>query len=313
MNQPTSDTPPPQTLPTVAPRTALPLATVGQFAAVVIIWSFTPLAAVWTVREIHWAWGLFIRFSLALPIAWGMMQWMGITLPLHAQAIRSYVAGALGLFGSMTLCYIGAQHVPSAVISMIFGLSPMVSGLLAVWVMRTEKFSMRQRVALAVSVLGMALALGLGQANLHFHLVGILTIGLAMLLYVLSTVWVRQVGANIHPFSQTLGATLVSWLGYVLLLPFYVGEIPQQLPSQNGMIALLYSAVFSSVVAMLCYYALIRRVAATTAMLTTVITPVLATLWGLMLNHEQLGQHFILGLLLLCLGLAVYSTSQQQR
>lgn len=45
------------------------LATAGQFIAVVIIWSLTPLAAVWTVQEIHWAWGLFIRFSLAIPIA----------------------------------------------------------------------------------------------------------------------------------------------------------------------------------------------------------------------------------------------------
>ncbi len=38
----------------VSPR----LATVGQFIAVVLIWSFTPLAAVLTVHEIHWAWGL---------------------------------------------------------------------------------------------------------------------------------------------------------------------------------------------------------------------------------------------------------------
>ena len=43
---------PTQTSPTVTmfhPR----LATVGQFIAVVLIWSLTPLAAVWTVHEIH--------------------------------------------------------------------------------------------------------------------------------------------------------------------------------------------------------------------------------------------------------------------
>ncbi len=48
----------PQLQPAVAPVTPR-LATAGQFIAVVLIWSLTPLAAVWTVHEIHWAWGFF--------------------------------------------------------------------------------------------------------------------------------------------------------------------------------------------------------------------------------------------------------------
>ena len=41
-----------QVQPTVVPANPR-LATVGQFIAVVLIWSLTPLAAVWTVHEIH--------------------------------------------------------------------------------------------------------------------------------------------------------------------------------------------------------------------------------------------------------------------
>ena len=103
------------------------------------------------------------------------------------------------------------------------------------------------------------------------------------------------------------GATLVSWVGYCSLLPFFWSEMPVQLPSLQSSIALIYSALFSSVLAMIFYYALLNTVSPTTLMLITIMTPVLATVWGSWLNQEQLSPDLILGLLLLCLGLALYS------
>ncbi len=300
---------PPQTIPTVTNAQIITprLVTVGQFSTVVIIWSFTPLAAVWTVQALHWAWGLFIRFSLALPIVFGCLAFMGIAMPIHRQALSSYAAGAIGLFGSMTLCYIGAQSIPSAMISMIFGLAPIFSGLLTWLFLANQRLGLKHILGLCLAVVGMALSMGFGQAKLHFQLWGILTVFMAVLLYVVSSLLVRKVGAEIHPLSQTAGATLFSWLGFLILLPFYTADMPTLMPSLQTSIAVLYSAIFSSVLAMVCYYALIQRLNATTAMLTTMTTPVLATIWGMFLNDEQLGPHFMLGLALLCTGLYIYS------
>ena len=128
-----------------------------------------------------------------------------------------------------------------------------------------------------------------------------------MLLYVVSAFAVRAVAAPIHPISQMTGATIMSWLGYCSLLPFFWSEMPDQLPSLQAHIALIYSAVFSSVLAMVFYYQLLNKVNPTTLMLITIMTPVLATLWGRWLNHEMLSSHFIWGLLLLCTGLACYA------
>ena len=58
---------------------------------------------------------------------------------------------------------------------------------------------------------------------------------------------------------------------------------------------------------MIFYYQLLNKVKPTTLMLMNIICPVLATLWGKWLNHELLSSHFILGLLLLCMGLACYA------
>ena len=300
--------PSPLSEPVVAPfsRTSR-FATAGQFATVVLIWSLTPLAAVWTVHEIHWAWGLFIRFSLAIPIALACQAYFKVKVPLHPQALLSYAAGALGLFASMAFCYMGASRVPSTVISIIYGSAPFVSGLVAIYIFRSEKLSAYQWLGLLLGMLGLYFALGLNAPNLLLDRFGIGLEIVAMLLYVFSAFAVRAVAAPIHPLSQMTGATIMSWLGYCSLLPFFWSEMPDQLPSLQAHIALIYSAVFSSVLAMVFYYQLLNKVNPTTLMLITIMTPVLASLWGRWLNNEMLSSHFIWGLLLLCTGLACYA------
>lgn len=312
MNHPSNknDFPSPLSAPVVASFSRYSrFATAGQFVTVVLIWSLTPLAAVWTVHEIHWAWGLFIRFSFAIPIALVCQAYFKVKVPLHPKALLSYAAGALGLFASMTFCYMGASKVPSAIISIIYGIAPFVSGLLATCIFKSEKLSAYQCTGLMMGMLGLYFALGLSSQNLVLNYLGIGLEVIAMILYVLSAFAVRAVAANLHPISQMTGATIMSWLGYCALLPFFWSNLPSQLPSLQTSIALIYSALFSSVLAMIFYYQLLNTVNPTTLMLITIMTPVLATLWGTWLNHEALSPHLILGLFLICVGLSLYSYS----
>lgn len=300
--------PTPQNVPIIASsHQGLRPAIIGQFLAVVLIWSFTPLAAVWTVKEMHWAWGLFLRFSLALPLAFIFLYAFKIKMPWTAHACLSYSAGALGLFGSMTLCYIGAQYVPSAVISMIFGFAPIISGLIAVMFLKQKWFSPQQSSGLLLATIGMGVALGIGSSAFNFHPLGITLEFSAVLLYVISALGISKLGQEIHPIAQMTGATLFSWIGYIVLLPFFT-QIPEwHNISIQGYVAIVYSAVFSSVIAMIFYYSLIQTLKTSTLMLLTIITPVLATMWGMWLNQESLSHLFFIGLGLVCIGLLLYS------
>ncbi|WP_151869643.1 DMT family transporter [Acinetobacter sp. TUM15509] len=293
----------------VSPR----LATVGQFIAVVLIWSFTPLAAVLTVHEIHWAWGLFFRFSIAIPLALICLFYFRQKLILTPQAFISYSAGAVGLFGSMTFCYMGATRVSSGMISIIYGTAPLWSGLIAVFILKREQFVKRQWYGLTVAILGLSLTLGIGADHIQLDLLGLLYEFIAVLLYVLSMFAVAKVGAEIHPIIQTTGSTLISWFGYLCLLPFFLTEMPAQLPSLQTCLALLYSALFSSVLAMIFYFHLIQKLNPTTVMLITILTPVFATCWGIWLNHEPISSHLVIGLILLCLGLFLYAYRNRPR
>lgn len=58
---------------------------------------------------------------------------------------------------------------------------------------------------------------------------------------------------------------------------------------------------------MIFYFRLIQQIKPTTVMLITILTPALATFWGVCFNHEPLHTHLLLGLLLLCAGLFLYA------
>src|SRR5690606_41594307 len=44
-------------------------------------------------------------------------------------AVRAYVVARPGVFGAMALSYLASQYVPSGLISVMFGLAPLLSGL----------------------------------------------------------------------------------------------------------------------------------------------------------------------------------------
>lgn len=287
------------------------LATVGQFIAVTLIWSFTPLAAVWTVNELHWAWGLFLRFSLAIPLVYICLLYFKLKLTCNAKALLSYAAGAIGLFGSMAFCYLGATRVPSSMISIIYATAPLWSGLIAVFILKQERFLILQWVGLVLAIFGLVLTLGLASEEIQLDMLGVAYQIIAVLLYVLSMFAVNKIKAEIHPIVQTAGSTLVSWLGYLGLIAFFYTEAPTQLPNLQTSLALIYSALFSSVLAMMFYFHLIQKLKPTTVMLTTILTPALATLWGITLNQEPFSSHLFMGLVCLAIGLIMYVYPKQ--
>ncbi len=152
--------PPADSAAVALPSSPTRLATAGQFIAVIVIWSLTPLAAVWTVQELHWAWGLFLRFSIAIPIALLCLKFFRLKLIFSTKAILSYCAGAIGLFGSMAFCYM-VQISSISHYFIIYGTSPLVSGLVSSFVLGRERFSSWQWLGLGIALVGMSFTLGL--------------------------------------------------------------------------------------------------------------------------------------------------------
>ncbi|MEK5795002.1 DMT family transporter, partial [Acinetobacter nosocomialis] len=57
---------------------------------------------------------------------------------------------------------------------------------------------------------------------------------------------------------------------------------------------------------MFCYFKLVRNIKATTLSLTNVMTPLLAMLVGVLVNHEKLSMFGVVGAAIILIGLFLY-------
>jgi Predicted permeases len=72
------------------------------------------------------------------------------------------------------------------------------------------------------------------------------------------------------------------------------------------MIGFVFTMIMSSIVAMLCYFWLIKRLAASTVSLSNVMTPVIALVLGATLNSEHISSNAFVGIVVVMFGIVMY-------
>lgn len=274
------------------------------YALLVFIWSTTPLAIVWSVDDLHALWALVLRFFIALPLAALLMLILRQHFPLNKTALHSYVAGAFSLIGSQFFTYLATAYLSSGIIALMFGLAPIMAGLIGLSVFG-QKLHQLQWLGMLIALLGLGMICFAGE-NQHVNPIGIIMMLMSVLSYAASIFWVKKVNANVAPVAQATGSILVSTLLAICIVPFIWQYAPSSMPSMKSIAALLYTVIMASLIAMFCYFKLVKNVKATTLSLTTVMTPMLAIFFGAWLNQEKLSFMVFVGAAVLLLGLAVY-------
>jgi len=282
----------------------------GAYLALVLIWSTTPLSIVLSVREIAPIWALLIRFTLALLLVCGVLLWQRQRLPLSRAALRCYVAGSLSMFWSMLCSYLAAPYIPSGLISLIYGVSPLLAGLYGHLIARSHRLGAEQWLGMLIALIGLIVVVRRTDGHAH-ALLGVLYVLVGVLCYVASMFWLRYEnerlgGVRLPPLIQTMGSLILSWAGLLVLMPWYWAARPLHMPDEISVAALVYGAVFASLVAMFCNFYLVMRVRPATLSLVTLMTPVLALFFGAWLNHEPLSWSMLVGAVIVIGGLGLY-------
>lgn len=277
---------------------------VVTYVLLVFIWSTTPLAIVWSVGDLYPLWSLAFRFFLALPLALGLLFIFKAKLPMNGLAIHSYIAGACSFIGSQIFTYLATDYVSSGIIALMFGLAPIMAGLIGHFVFKMHLHRL-QWLGMAVAVMGLAIICLGGQGN-QVQPVGIVLMLISVFVYCASIFWIKKVNAPLEPMSQATGSILISSFLALCMLPFIWQHAPHHIPNTQSLIGLFYAVIMASLLAMFCYFKLVKSVQATTLSLTTVMTPMLAILVGALLNNEKITGMILLGALVLLFGLFIY-------
>lgn len=283
----------------------------SAYLAVVIIWATTPLAVKWSSMGLDPVSGLFFRMLISAMVGWLLLKILRLPLRWDKQAVHGYLAANLGIVGCMGMVYWGSTKIPSGIVSVIFGMAPIISGLLANRFLGEKAFSILQWGALLLAIGGLALIFVGGADTAALDPEGVIIMIVAVTLFSCSGVWVKRIASEAHPLSHTVGALIFSVPILFIIWTFLVGEF-HQASDVKAYAAILYLSIGGSLAGFVCYYYVLSRLAIGKVNLINLVTPVLAMMIGMFVDGETLGFNAWLGVGLICFGLMLFLLFDRQ-
>jgi len=275
------------------------------FLAVIVIWSTTPLAIKWSGDGPGFIFGAAARMCIGALLCWLLVVAQRLPLPWHGQARRAYLAAAVGIYGAMLSVYWAAQQIPSGWISVIFGLTPVITGLMAsVW-LAERALGPLKFLGMGCGLVGLMVIFGRSHSLGVHAALGVGAVALATVLHSASSVWVKRINVDLPALSLTCGALIVSVPLYAITWLVAGQGWPAELSLRAGL-SIVYLAALGSVVGFVAYFYVLKRWEAGRVALLTLITPVSALWLGNVFADEPLGPQVWAGTGLIMIGLVFH-------
>ncbi|PMR69690.1 DMT family transporter [Halomonas heilongjiangensis] len=275
------------------------------YLIVVLVWASTPLAIKWSAEAGAPVGSVMLRMLIAFLIGLAILLALQGRLRRDRRALASYAAAVPGVFGAMALSYHASMSLPSGMMSVMFGMAPLISGLILQALPGATKLRRWHWIGCGLGVLGLAVVFADSLALGRDQLAALAMMLAAVTLFSGSGIAVQRVAAGLGPLEQTLGALAFS-LPCFLALWLTSGESLTIPLSPRGLWSVLYLALFGSLLGFLCYFLILSRLPAATVALVTLITPMLALTLGMTLNREQPSATMLAGAALILVALGAY-------
>lgn len=281
------------------------MAVLIAYFSVVLIWATTPLTIQWSSDSLSFIAAVLLRMSIALSL--GLLINLFLRRKLFAQpkVWQVYAAGAIGIFPNMPVVYWSAQFIPSGLIAVVFAMSPFVTGVMTLALLKQNPFSMRRIIALVLALAGLVVIF-YHQIQFSLHAAyGVAGILLSCFLFSFSSVLVKKLDVKVDAFNQALGTVLFALPGLLLLWWFVDGHIPTVV-SIKSLAAIGYLAIFGSLVGAALFFYVLANMSPTAVSLITFMTPVLALILGASVGRESLSNQLWFGAAMVVTALLLY-------
>lgn len=274
------------------------------FLSVVAIWSTTPLAIQWSTLGSSFTFGVASRMMIGLGICLLLLWIKQQKLNTSRIAISNYIYAGFGVFITMSLVYYASKSVPSGIISVVFGLTPIITGVFALLLLKESFFKFHKITGLLLGIAGLVTIFG-HTFNIGVEMaLGLLSVTFAMAFQSFISVKLKQINASISALETTTGALIVSVPLFIISWLLTENTIP--IITLKAALSISYLAIFGSVIGFISYYYLIRHTSVRIVGIVPLITPVFALLLGSALNYETLTNTQLSGIILVLIGLGYY-------
>jgi drug/metabolite transporter (DMT)-like permease len=283
------------------PRLLIPLALLALY----VIWGSTYLGIRYALQSYPPFLLAGVRFLGAGTALFGFLRWRGLAAPTLRQWRNAAVTGVLLLgFGNGLVCY-AEETVSSGIAAVAVASMPLFaalfSGMYGLWPSR------RETVGLLIGFVGViVLNLGSGLAGSRL---GALALIVAAMSWAFGSAWSKRQDMPAGPMNtaaQMLCASVA-----LLLVGFGSGEHLPAHPAVRATAAVIYLAVFGSIVAFSAYLYVLKHARPALATSYAYVNPPVAVLFGVLLAGEHVGPFDLAGMAVILLGVGVITLAKK--
>ena len=277
----------------------------AAYLGVILIWTTTPLAVKWSGEGPGFLFGVTGRMVLSAVIALALVHLLRLPMSWNRRARKSYLAAGLGIYSAMLSVYWAAQFIPSGWISVLFGLTPIVSGVMAALWLGERSLTAARVVGVLLGVVGLVIIFGGTLQGDDRELYGVLALTISVICHSASAVCMKRIAAPLSGLVTTTGGLLVA--APLFLLTWFVSgnTWPEQI-GDRAAVSIIYLSICGSVLGFALYFYLLRHMDLVRVALITLITPVSALLLGVWLNGEVMTTSVWIGTVLIMSGLVSF-------
>ena len=277
----------------------------AAYIGVILIWSTTPLAIKWSGEGVGFLFGVTGRMALGVLAGLLVATLLRMPLPWHGAARRTYVAAGLGIFVAMLMVYWSSQYIPSGWIAVLFGLAPIVTGVMAALWLGERSITPYRVGGMLLGLAGLGVIFIGAEALGPKAIFGIAGVLVSVCTHSASAVAIKRINAGLPGLVVTVGGLLVAVPLFVAVYLLSATPLPVAVPLRAGL-SIVYLGLVGSVLGFALYFYVLRQVEATRVALITLITPVTALLLGHLLNGEPIGAGVWVGTSAILMGLLLY-------
>lgn len=197
--------------------------------------------------------------------------------------IQLLIAGMAGI-GIYNICLnYGELSVSAGIASFVIGFMPVMTVVLSL-IFLQEKLNRSVWYGILISILGLVLLM-VGEQSVPGMQQGVLAILISALMGAILTIVQKQFVRVYHPVA------IIAWVmwGGTLLLVIFLPDLLLQIKIANiqTTIAVVYMGIFPAAIAYLAWGYALKYLSASKASITLYALPIVSTLMGFLLLHEQ--------------------------
>lgn len=265
----------------------------AYFVAVGVIWGLPYLLIRVSVREISPPLLVFIRTGGASLVLVPLAAARGALVPAirHWRAVLMYTVAELAV--PWVFLFSAERRLPSSLSGLLVAAVPLVAAVLA-WLTGSDRVDLRRMTGLVIGIAGVGVLVGFSVAG--SQLLSVLSIGAVVVGYALGPWIVDHRLRGVPPMGVIAWSVLLCAVGYA---PAAFLELPSKPLSASVIESAVGLTVVCTIIAFLCFFALIAEVGAMRATLVTYVNPAVAVVLGVAALGEPFGAATVVGFVLI--------------